>query len=109
MFVYLTPSVFAQEPALAPARITEGITPWRLNRGNFYVSGLTWKKIHARHPWLSFEDFWSERKCVYENRNTDTKRFFAEFQRDPEKHAKILSDRQLHCEKKMSSGHRWAL
>ena len=29
---------------------------------------------------------------VYELRNADTKRFFAEFQRDPEKHAKILVD-----------------
>jgi hypothetical protein len=42
---------------LAPARITEGIVPWCLNHGNSFVSGLTWAKIHARHPWLSFEDF----------------------------------------------------
>ena len=32
---------------------------------------------------------------VYELWNTDTKRFFVEFQRDPEKHAKILADRAL--------------
>ena len=82
--LYLTPSVSAQDPALAPAQITEGTIPWRLNRMNFYVSGLTWDKVRARHPWLSFEYFWSERKRIYEYRNTDTKRFFAEFQRDPE-------------------------
>ena len=35
---------------------------------------------------------------VYELRNADTKRFFAEFQRDPVKHAKILADRTLHHE-----------
>ena len=85
------PSVSAQDPALAPAWITEGITPWCLNRGNFYVSGLTWAKIRARRPWLSFGDFWSKRKRVYESRNTDTERFFAEFQRDPEKHTEILA------------------
>jgi len=92
------PSVSAQDPALAPAQITEGTVPWRLNRGNFYVSGLTWEKIQTRHPWLSFEDFWSNRKRIYEYRNTDTKCFFAEFQRDPEKHAKILSERRLRRE-----------
>ena len=92
------PSVSAQDPALAPARITEGIVPWRLNRGNFYVSSLTWEKARARHPWLSFDDFWSDRERVYEYRNTDTKRFFAEFQRDPEKHAKILFERRLRHE-----------
>ena len=88
----------AQDPALAPARITEGIIPWHLNCGNFYVSGLTWEKIHARHPWISFEDFWLDRKCIYEYRNTDTKRFFAKFQRDPEKHAKVLAERRLRHE-----------
>ena len=87
-----------EDPALAPARITEGIIPWRLNHGNFYVFGLTWEKIHARHPWISFEDFWLDRKHIYEYRNTDTKRFFAKFQRDPEKHAKVLAERRLRHE-----------
>ena len=96
--LYLTPLVSAQDPALAPARVTEGIVPWRLNRRNFYVSGLTWEKVHARRPWLSFEGFWSDKKCVYEYRNTDTKRFFAEFQRDPKKQAMILSEHRLRCE-----------
>jgi len=45
-----------------------------------------------------FEDFWSEQKHIYEYRNTDTECFFAEFQRDPEKHAKILSERRLRRE-----------
>jgi hypothetical protein len=92
------PSVSAQDLALAPTRITKGIVPWHLNRRNFYVFGLTWEKIHARHPWLSFEDFWSDRKRIYEYRNTDTKQFFAEFQRDPEKHAEILAEHRLHRE-----------
>ena len=92
------PSVSTQDRALAPAQITEGTILWRLNRGNFYVSSLTWEKVRARHPWLSFEDFWSEQKHIYEYRNTDTECFFAEFQRDPEKHAKILSERRLRRE-----------
>jgi len=47
----------AQDPALAPARIIEGIIPWRLNRGNFYVSGLTWEKFHARRPGFHLMSF----------------------------------------------------
>ena len=35
---------------------------------------------------------------VYELRNADTKHFFAEFQRDPAKHAKILANRVLRRE-----------
>ena len=31
---YLTPSVSAQDPASAPARITKGILPLRMKRGN---------------------------------------------------------------------------
>jgi hypothetical protein len=91
---YLTPSVSVQDPA----QITEGIVPWRLNRGNFYVAGASWGKAHARRLWLLFEDFWSNKKCIYERRNADTKRFFAEFQRDPEKYAKILAERTLRRE-----------
>ena len=88
----------AQDPALAPVQITEGIVPWRLDHENFYVSGLTWEKARARCPWLSFDEFWSDRERVYEYRNTDTKRFFVEFQRDHEQHAKILSERRLRRE-----------
>ena len=88
----------AQDPALAPAQAAEDVVPHRLNRGNFYVAGASWAKFHARQPWLSFEEFWADRVRVYELRNADTKRFFAEFQRDPAKHAKILADRQLHRE-----------
>ena len=97
-FLYLTPSVSAQDPALAPAWITKGIIPWRLNRGNFYVAGESWAKARARRPWLSFEDFLSNKKCIYKHRNADTKRFFAKFQRDPEKHAKILAEHTLRRE-----------
>ena len=79
MLLYLTPSVSAQDPALAPARIIESIIPWHLNHGNFYVSSLTWEKFRARRPWLSFDEFWSDRECVYDYRNADTKHFIAEF------------------------------
>ena len=47
---------------------------------------------------VSFEEFWADRECVYDPWNADTKHFFAEFQRDPEKHAKILTDRALRRE-----------
>ena len=96
--LYLTPSMSAQDPALAPAWIIEGIIPWHLNRGNFYVSGLTWEKFRARRPWLSFDEFWSDRERVYDYRNADTKRFFTEFQRNSEEHAKVLSECRLRHE-----------
>ena len=69
-----------------------------MNRGNFYVSGLTWEKFRARRPWLSFDEFWSGRERVYDYQNADTKHFFAKFQRNFEEHAKVLSERQLRRE-----------
>jgi len=47
---------------------------------------------------ISFDEFWADRVRVYKLRTTNTKHFFAEFQRDPAKHAKILADRTLHRE-----------
>ena len=59
---------------------------------------LSWKKFRARRPWLSFDEFWSGQKRVYDYRNADTKRFFAEFQRNSEEHTKVPSERRL-CRK----------
>ena len=47
---------------------------------------------------ISFDEFWADRVRVYKLRTTNTKHFFAEFQRDPAKHAKILADRVLRRE-----------
>ena len=98
IFWKLTPSVPAQDPALAPAQVTEGVLPRQLKRGNFYVAGASWAKFHIRYPLVSFEEFWADRERVYDLRNADTKRFFAEFQLDHEKHVKILADRALRRE-----------
>ena len=88
-----------QDPVLAHARITEGINPLLMNRGDFYVSGVSWAKVHAHQPWLSFEYFWSNKEHIYDYRNADTNRFFLRnFQRDLEKHVKILADRVLRHE-----------
>ena len=88
----------AQDPALAPTQVTEGVLPRIMKRGNFYVSGVSWAKFHACYPSVSFKKFWTGRVRDYELQNADTKRFFAEFQRDPVKHAKILADRALRRE-----------
>ena len=88
----------AQGPALAPAQVTEDVLPRKLNQEDFYVAGASWAKFHIRYPSVSFEDLWADRMRVYDLRNADAKRFFAEFQRDPEKHAKILADRALRRE-----------
>ena len=50
IFWKLTPSVLAQDPALAPAQVTEGVLPRQLKRGNFYVAGASWAKFHIRYP-----------------------------------------------------------
>ena len=76
IFWKLTPSVPAQDPALAPAQVTEGVLPRQLKRGNFYVAGASWAKFHIRYPLVSFEEFWADRERVYDLRNADTKRFF---------------------------------
>ena len=55
IFWKLTPSVPAQDPALAPAQVTEGVLPRLLKRGNFYVIGASWAKFHIRYPSVSFE------------------------------------------------------
>ena len=83
---------------MAPAQVTEGVLPRQLKRGNFYVAGASWAKFHVRYPLVSFEEFWADRERVYDLRNADMKHFFAEFQCDPKKHAKILADRALHRE-----------
>ena len=62
----------AQDPALAPAQVTEGVLPRIMKRGNFYVSGASWAKVHARYPSVSFEEFWAGRVRVYKLRNADT-------------------------------------
>ena len=79
IFWKLTPSVPAQDPALAPAQVTEGVLPHIMKRGNFYVSGASWVKLHARYPLVSFEEFWADRVRIYELRNADTKRFLPNF------------------------------
>ena len=88
----------AQDPVLAPAQVTEDVIPHRLNRGNFYVAGASWTKFHIRYPSVSFEAFWANRARMYDLRNAATKRFFADFQRDLAKHAKILANRRLRRE-----------
>ena len=84
-FCKQTSSVPAQDPALAPAQVTEDVLPRQLNRKDFYVAGASWAKFHIRYPSVSFEDFWAYRMRVYDLRKADAKCFFAEFQRDPEK------------------------
>jgi hypothetical protein len=69
----------AQDPALAPAQVTEGVLPRKLNRGDFYVAGASWAKFHIRYPSVSFEEFWADRVHVYDLRNADTKCFFPNF------------------------------
>ena len=89
------PSVSAQDPALEPAWITEGILPLLMNRGTFYVAGGFCAKYEFAHPWGTFEEWWEHKECMYDLGNAKAKRFWAEFSREKEKQAKILADRAL--------------
>jgi len=79
IFWKLTPSVPAQDPALAPAQVSDGVLPRQLKRGNFYVAGASWAKFYVRYPLVSFEEFWADRERVYDLRIDDMKHFLPNF------------------------------
>jgi hypothetical protein len=85
-----------QDPAVEPTCVTEGIIPVRMNRGDFFVTGETSSKFHSTFPSVTFREFWDIKLRLYEKRKSTVKEFITEFQRDPVRHAKILSDRSLH-------------
>ena len=70
------PSVTAEDPALKPARIAEGILPLRMKHGNFVISGAMWHKFNANRPWLTFAEFWLIKERAYNQRNEELKAFF---------------------------------
>jgi len=85
------PSVPAQDPAVEPAWITEGIEPLWMQRDDFYISRAMWSQFHLRFPWVSFDVFWNVKKRLYNYYNDDSnKSFWEEFGRDPEELAMIL-------------------
>jgi hypothetical protein len=88
----------AQDPTVEPARVTEGIIPMRMNRGDFFVIGETWSKFHLTFPSVTFRKFLDIKLHLYEKRNAAVKKFFTESQRDPVRHADVLADRALRRE-----------
>ena len=64
----------------------------------FFCFWFNLGEVPCPSPWLSFDEFWSDRERVYDYRNADTKCFFTEFQRNSEEHAKFLSERHLRRE-----------
>ena len=94
------PSVSAQDPALELARITEGTLPLWMRFGSFHVAGQAWAKYHYEHSWGSFAEWLERLERKYDRDNAESKQFWAEFSRDPEKQAKILADRSLSRERK---------
>ena len=92
------PSVTAQDPALEPARIAEGILPLQMRCGNFVISGAMWRRFKVNRPWLTFAEFWSMKERAYNRRNAQSKLFFDNFTRDEEKHRVVLRDRFIRRE-----------
>jgi len=84
------PSVSAQDSVLESAWITEGTLPLWMRFGSFHVAGQAWAKYHYEHPWGSFAEWLEQLERRYDRDNAESKQFWAEFSRDPEKRAKIL-------------------
>ena len=87
------PSVPAQDPAVEPVRITEGIQPLLMHCDAFYISRAMWSRFHSPFPWVSFDEFWDAKMRLYDYHNDDSKSFWEEFGRDPEAQARILLER----------------
>ena len=87
------PSVPAQDPAVEPVWITEGIQPLLMHCDAFYISRAMWSRFHSPFPWVSFDEFWDVEMCLYDYHNDDSKSFWEEFGRDPEAQARILLER----------------
>ena len=63
--------------------------------GSFHVAGQAWAKYHYEHPWGSFVEWLERLERRYDRDNAESKQFWAEFSRDPEKQSKILAGRSL--------------
>ena len=68
--------------------------------GSFHVAGQAWAKYHYEHTWGSFAEWLERLERRYDRDNAESKQFWAEFSRDPERQAKILADRSLRRETK---------
>jgi hypothetical protein len=69
-----------------------------MHRDGFFITGESWLKFNTTFPSVTFSKFWDIKLRLYEKRKAAAIRFFAKFQCDPERHAKILADRTLHRE-----------
>ena len=78
---------------MGPATVTEGVVPLMMNQGDFFISGRTWTKFHAKHPRISFKKFWEHKLRQYSRRSEETRRFFVNFQRNSVEHASTLHTR----------------
>ena len=96
----LMPSVSVRDPTLEPVWITEGTMPLWMRFDSFHVAGQAWAKYHYDHPWGSFAEWLERLERKYDRANAKSKQFWAEFSRDPERQAKILTDRLLRRETK---------
>jgi hypothetical protein len=78
---------------VVPAQRAEGASdpPQPLN--SFFVSPNVWTKFSIHHPGVSYSEFLSYRAERYRLHNEATKRFFADFSKDPSRWEAILRKR----------------
>jgi hypothetical protein len=78
---------------VVPAQRAEGASdpPQPLN--SFFVAPNVWTKFSIHHPGVSYSEFLSYRAERYRLHNEATKRFFADFSKDPSRWEAILRKR----------------
>jgi hypothetical protein len=78
---------------VVPAQRTEGASDPPLSLNSFFVAPNVWTKFIIRHPGVSYSEFLTYRARRYQIRNESTKRFFAEFSKDPARREAIVKER----------------
>jgi hypothetical protein len=78
---------------VVPEQRAEGASDPPLPLNSFFVAPNLWIKFSIRHPGVSYSEFLLYRARRYHLCNEATKRFFAEFSKDPSDREAILRER----------------
>jgi hypothetical protein len=77
---------------VVPAQRAEGASSSSLPLNSLFVAPNVWTKFSIRHPGVSYSEFLSYRAERYRLHNEATKRFFADFSKDPARREAILRE-----------------
>jgi hypothetical protein len=78
---------------VVPAQRAEGVSSSSLPLNSLFVAPNVWTKFSILHPDVSYSEFLSYHTECYRLHNEATKRFFADFSKDPAHRDAILRER----------------